>query len=101
MFFFPYDSFNIFFLKSFSSIFFSFSIRIPSILNPLLTIALLTSLFDDKILQFVIKSKIFIPFLISFNLILISGKFLLKPPPSKVSFAVCSAFFEAFHHAIS
>ena len=49
---------------------------------------LLASLFDDKILLLTIRSKIFIPFLISSFLILISGKPDANVPPSKVSLAV-------------
>ena len=71
-----------------------------SILKPLLAIALLASLFEGKILLFAIKSKIFTPFLISLDLILISGKSAPKPPLSKVSLAVCSAFLEASHHEV-
>ena len=59
---------------------------------------LLASLFDDKILLFAIRSKIFIPFLISSFLIFISGKPDANVPPSKVSLAVCAAFFAIFHH---
>ena len=55
---------------------------------------LLASLFEDKILLFAIKSKIFIPSLISF-LIFISGNPDAAVPPSKVSLAVCAAFFAA------
>ena len=62
---------------------------------PLPLIALLASLFDETIL-FVDKiSIIFIPLLISFLDIKISGKFSPIPPP-KVSFAVFSAFVASF-----
>mgnify|MGYP001225246961 CR=1 FL=1 len=67
----------------------------PSILNPLLEIALRASLFEDKILFFEIKSKILIPFSTSSDLIFISGRPELSLPRSKVSLAVFSASFEA------
>ena len=86
-----------FFLKSFSlRIFFSSSTITSSIFTPLFAIALLASLLDDKILLSAIKFKIFIPFSISLDLIFISGKPEPKPLPSNVSFAVASAFLEAF-----
>ena len=75
--------------------FLSSSIISPSILNPLLAITLRASLFEDKILFFEIKSKILIPFLISLDLIIISGKPELSPLPSKVSLAVFSDCVEA------
>ena len=65
------------------------------ILNPLLAIILRASLLEDKILFFEIKSKILTPCSTSLNLIVISGKPELSSPPSKVSLAVFSAFFEA------
>ena len=101
MFFLPYESFKIFFLKSLNfRIFFSSSITILSILKPLLTIALLTSLFDDKILLLAIRSINFTPFFISSVAILISGRSELVTPFSKVSLAVCSAFSELSLHEV-
>ena len=67
-----------------------------SIFKPLLAITLRASLLEGKILFSATKSKIFIPFFISSEWIFISGKSEPYPPPSNVSFAVCSAFFDAF-----
>ena len=66
------------------------------ILNPLFAIARLASLFEDKILKFAIKSKMFTPFSISSDFIWISGKSEPIPPSSNVFLAVVSAFLEAF-----
>ena len=93
----PYESLRILFLKSFRlRIFFSLSTVTLLILNPLLAIALLASLFEDNILFSDIISKILIPFFILTVLISISGKAAPIPPLSNVSEAVCSAFLEAF-----
>ena len=58
--------------------------------------ALLASLLDDNIELSVRISISFKPFLTSLFLTFISGRSFPVPPTSKVSLAVCSAFFAAF-----
>ena len=79
-----------FFLSSFTNLSFIF--------KPLFAINLLASLFDEIILFFDKKSKKINTFFNSSNFILFLARFKLNPFPSKVSFAVCSAFFDAAFH---